>query len=142
MNINPSLWGPCAWDFFYFIALSYPKNPTHEDKLKYKSYFMLSGEVIPCEKCKKNFLKHATQLPIDDYLDSSYNLFTWVTKMQNKVRLLNNQNERSVDENFKYYVSKINNNAIDSGLSSKEKILIGMICLGFLIFLLKKFKKI
>ena len=38
MNINPKIWGPCAWDFFYFIALSYPKDPTQEDKLKYKKY--------------------------------------------------------------------------------------------------------
>ena len=142
MNINPNLWGPCAWDFFYFIALSYPKNPSHEDKLKYKNYFKLSGEVIPCEKCKVNFAKHLIEVPIDNYLNSSYNLFTWVTKMQNKVRVLNNKNKRTVDENFQYYISKINSNSVLSdGLSKKEKILIGLVCIGFLLFLFKKLKK-
>ena len=143
MNINPTLWGPCAWDFFYFIALSYPKNPSHEDKLKYKNYFILSGEIMPCDKCKVNFKKPLTQLPIDNYLSSSYNLFTWVTKMQNKVRLLNKKEPRSVDENFQYYLDKINNNHHSSpSLSNKEKILIGFVCIGFFLFLLKKMKKI
>jgi len=142
MNIDPNLWGPCAWDFFYFIALSYPKNPTHEDKLKYKNYFLLSGEVIPCEKCKVNFKKHLIELPIDNYLSSSYNLFTWITKMQNKIRMLNGKEKRSVDDNFQYYIAKINNNHTSTGLSKKEKILIGLVCIGFLLFLLNKFKKI
>lgn len=143
MNINPNIWGPCSWDFFYYIALSYPKNPTYDDKAKYKNFFMLGGEVIPCEKCRKNFAKHIHELSIDNYLDSSYNLFTWVTKMQNKVRVLHSKNERTVDENFQYYVSKINNNENSSvlSLSKKEKILIGIICMGFLLFLFKKIKK-
>lgn len=142
MNIDPTLWGPAVWDFFYFIALSYPKNPTSDDKLKYKNFFILTGEVIPCEKCKNNFSKHFNQIPIDNYLDSSYNLFTWITKMQNKVRKLSGKRERSVDENFEYYSYKINNNQSSIGLSKKEKIIVGLICLVLLLFLLKKLKKI
>jgi len=143
MNIDPKLWGPCAWDFFYFSALSFPKNPTEDDKIKYKHFFTTAGQILPCEKCRNNFIKHMNQIPLDNYLDSSYNLFTWITKMQNKVRIKSGQTERSVDENFQYFTSKINTNSSHSSvLPKKEKILIGLICFAFLLFLLKKFKKI
>jgi len=143
MNINPNLWGRPVWDFFYFVALSYPKNPTYNDKEKYKNFFLTSGQVIPCDKCKNNFGKHIKEIPIDNYLDSSYNLFTWITKMQNKVSILNGKGEKTVDDNFQYYVSKINNSSSNfGGLSQKEKILISLVSFAILLFLLKKLKKI
>lgn len=139
MNIKPNIWGPCAWDFFYFTALSYPKLPSIDEKNKYKNFYIMAGSVIPCEKCRYNFKKHLSELPIDDYLDSSYNLFTWITKMENKVRKINNKKEISVDENFEKYMSKINDNT-SINLTNKEKILIFLICAGFLLYLLKKIK--
>ena len=96
MNIDPKIWGRSYWDIFYYTALSYPKNPTPNDKMKYKQFFQLAGSVVPCEKCRNNFTKHIQELPIDDYLDSSYDLFTWVNQMDNKVKALTNQQQFTI----------------------------------------------
>lgn len=144
MNINPQLWGRQAWDLFYYIALSYPKNPSYEDKSKYKNYYLLAGEVVPCDKCKENFGKHLRELPIDDYLDSSYNLFTWVTKMENKVRKINKQDLKTVNSNLEYCMNKIKGDgelSFGFNLTKKEKILIGLICVICLLYLVKRFKR-
>ena len=146
MNIDPNIWGPQAWDFFFQVALSYPKNPTHYDKMRYKQFYIISGEVIPCEKCRSNFKKHLKMLPIDRYLDSSYNLFTWITKMQNKVREMNGKSLRSVDENFGYYMGKLNNqehndtSSSSFNFSNKEQLLIGLACLVGLLFIIKRIR--
>lgn len=143
MNIDPQLWGREAWNLFYYIALSYPKNPSYEDKNKYKNYFVLAGQVIPCDKCKQNFGKHLEELPIEKYLDTSYNLFTWVTKMENKVRILSKRSIKTVDENIQKYMNSIkgnNDSLFTLNLTKKEKVLIGLICVVCLLYLIKRFK--
>jgi len=142
MNINPKIWGRNTWDFFYYVALSYPKNPTQQDKIKFKNFYTLAGSIVPCKKCQDNFAKHLIQLPIDNYLNSSYNLFSWVNQMDNKVRKLHNQQEYTVEESFQFYMDKISeeNSLSIINLSSKEKMLIGMgVVLVFLI-IFKKYR--
>jgi len=31
-NLNPNIWGPKTWFFIDSIILSYPDNPSNEDK--------------------------------------------------------------------------------------------------------------
>ena len=139
MNVHPSLWGNDAWEFFYYIALSYPKNPTPEEKDRYKNFFMLAGSVVPCAKCRKNFVKHFQELPIEEFLDSSYNLFTWVNTMHNKVRKKQKKQEFSVDDSFKYFMSQIQGKKQQESLiSTKEYILLGIGVLIIVLYLLKK----
>ena len=145
MNIHPKVWGRDTWNFFYFIALSYPKNPTQNDKMKYKNFYQLAGSIVPCMKCRKNFEKHLRELPIDNYLNSSYDLFTWVNKMDNKVKALNNSRQFSVEESMKYYMGLIDNNqefVKTAGFNSKETILIGLGVIVIFLIICKKFKYI
>lgn len=142
MNINPKVWGRDVWNFFYFVALSYPKNPTQSDKIKYKNFFELGGSVVPCEKCRLNFQKHIRELPIEKYLNSSYDLFTWVNKMDNKVRELNDRPQYSVEESMNYYMNRISEDQIFAfkQLTNKEKILIGLGIILLSLFVCKKIK--
>ena len=143
MNIDPKIWGRDMWNMFYYIALSYPKNPTHNDKMKYKQFFQIAGSIVPCDKCKNNFTRHINELPIDDYLESGYDLFTWVNKMDNKVKEMTNQQQYTVEQSFQYYMSTINGGGVKETIinfSSKEKILIGLTCTIILILLLKRLK--
>ena len=138
MNIHPSIWGRDVWNSFYFIALSYPKNPTPNDKLKYKQFYEVAGSIVPCMKCRKNFGQHLRELPIDNYLNSSYELFTWVNKMDNKVKKITNSKQFTVEETMNYYMNKIQKdaNVVElAGLNTKEKILIfmGIIIIGLLL---------
>lgn len=141
MNINPQVWGRDTWNFLYYVALSYPKNPTHEDKIKFEQFYTLIGKIIPCENCQNNFSKHIKLIPLQEYLDSSYDLFSWVCKMDNKVRILNGKSQKSVEDSFQYYINKIKiNEKFGFNLSGKEKVLIGMGIVILFLFLIKKIK--
>lgn len=97
INFAPKLWGKHGWIFFNHVALSYPKNPTMDEKKAYKKFFMSIGSILPCEKCSVNYAKHIKELPIDDYLKNKDLLFSWVVKMQNKVNEV--LNKPLLDEN-------------------------------------------
>lgn len=85
INFSPNLWGRNAWMFFSHVALSYPKNPTQEEKNAYKNFFAEVGNILPCEKCSVNYKKHIKELPLNDFLKNKDTLFSWVIQMQNKV---------------------------------------------------------
>jgi hypothetical protein len=40
-NFNPNIWGSKGWFFLDTIILSYPSNPTNDDKNKFKIFFSL-----------------------------------------------------------------------------------------------------
>lgn len=85
MFFSPSLWGSGAWKFFHMVALSFPDQPTTDDKNDFKTFFHLLKNVLPCGKCRNNFNRHIKEIPIDKYLDSPNHLFEWVVKLQNVV---------------------------------------------------------
>lgn len=89
INFSPNLWGSHGWIFFGHVALSYPNNPTIEEKQAYKNFFMSIENILPCEKCSQNYKKHIQELPIDKFLDNRDTLYSWVVKMQNLVRKIN-----------------------------------------------------
>ena len=140
MNINPNVWGRSTWDFFYYVALSYPKNPTENDKSRFKQFYTITGSMVPCKKCRINFMKHLDELPIDNFLDSSYDLFSWVTYMDNKVRILNNKTEKTVEETFQHYMGTIQEHKSLFNFSKKETLLIGLGVAIVFLLLIKKFK--
>lgn len=103
INFAPYLWGKHGWIFFSHVALSYPKNPTMEEKQAYKNFFMAVEHILPCEKCSVNYKKHIAELPIDNYLENKDMLFSWVIQMQNKVNEVLNKpllNEKELKENY------------------------------------------
>ena len=87
-NFNPKIWGPNAWKFLHMVALSYPSNPTSEDKRAYKSFFTGLGKILPCEKCQINFADHIQKFDINKYLDGPDSLFDWVMLVNNEVSIM------------------------------------------------------
>lgn len=82
----PSVWGSSAWKFLHCIALSYPKNPTQQDKSDYRQFFYNLKNVLPCEFCSDNLKQHIKEIPIDNYLNGPHQLFSWTVKMRNFVQ--------------------------------------------------------
>ena len=51
IDYNPKIWGPKAWFFIETIILSYPDNPTLNDKNTFKNFFNSLAFILPCRKC-------------------------------------------------------------------------------------------
>lgn len=132
INFAPYLWGKHGWIFFSHVALSYPKNPTMEEKQAYKNFFMAVEHILPCEKCSVNYKKHFQELPIDNYLQNKDTLFSWVIKMQNKVNIVLNKPLYDEDKMKEKYMNP-------QQMSKKMKLVIFLSSLIGIYFLLRTF---
>ena len=89
--MEPNIWGPHAWLFLHTITLNFPDNPTKEEKEKYKQFFILLSDVLPCDKCKKHYLENIKNFPIN--VDSKESLTKWLFTIHNEINIINNKNQ-------------------------------------------------
>lgn len=55
-NIRTAAFGPVLWASMFLIAMGFPeKNPTRNQKKKYREFFRLVGEVMPCSLCRDSY---------------------------------------------------------------------------------------
>jgi hypothetical protein len=83
--MNQNIWGSHLWFSLHTISFNYPLNPTIDDKKDYKNFFLNLQNVIPCSVCKKNYMRHIKEHPIDNYLDNRKKIVYWVIDMHNMV---------------------------------------------------------
>ena len=113
IDYNPKIWGPKAWFFIETIILSYPNNPTLNDKTIFKNFFNSLANILPCEKCRYNYKNHIKSNPLnDDILCNKNNLIEWIVKIHNlsmgkkitKKSMLNYYNNQYKGTNFFIYI--------------------------------------
>ena len=104
MSTGPDTWGPHGWKFIHFIALGYPNNPTEQDKVKYKNFFYLLGDVIPCIICANHYKKNLEKINIDSYLSSKNSLIEWTILMHNEVNKSNGKKTYTYQEGIKMII--------------------------------------
>ena len=86
----PQIWGKYGWNFIHLITVSYPINPTKDDKINYFNYFYWLQKVLPCEKCRYNMLQHLQKYPLSDtVLSCKENLIKWGIDLHNAVNYSN-----------------------------------------------------
>jgi len=83
--MNQNIWGPHLWFSLHTISFVYPLKPTSTDKENYKNFFLSLKNVIPCTVCKKNYIRHLNEFPIDEHLNNRKELVYWVIDMHNLV---------------------------------------------------------
>ena len=85
MNLDPKIWGDSFWTTLFSVALSFPKNPSIDDKYHYKRYFYHLQYVLPCQKCRENMVNHIRQVSIDNYLNNTESMVEWLVIIHNLV---------------------------------------------------------
>lgn len=114
MGLGPDVWGPYGWKFFHFIALGYPKNPTEEDKINYKTFFTLVPSILPCSICSNHYANNLKKYPItDEILSDRINLFNWTVDMHNEVNISNDKKIIDYDTALKLIINNFNSTNVD-----------------------------
>lgn len=91
---GPDVWGPHGWKFIHYITLGYPYNAKPEERQKYKDFFYLLSDVIPCSICGHNYATHLEIKPLtDDILKNKMDFINWGIDMHN---LVNKDNRKKV----------------------------------------------
>ncbi len=104
INLDPKIWGPYGWFFLVSCILSYPDNPSDNDKQKFSNFIDSIKYVLPCEKCRIHFSNFISDNPLNDnILSSKNNLLKWVYNAQNNVKKINNETLYNYNEYIKYY---------------------------------------
>jgi hypothetical protein len=84
--MGPDVWGPHAWKFLHYVSLSYPNNPTREEKAKYKQFFELLSVVLPCSICANHYAENYKKMPLtDEILSDKEKVIKWVIDVHNVV---------------------------------------------------------
>jgi hypothetical protein len=134
--VPPQVFGEKIWDSMFLVALGYPSNPTQNDVVKYRTYYILQGNVLPCPKCCFNFNGHLQKFPLDDYvLESRNNLIWWLYQLKNEVNKMIGKPMMTENELDDYlYILTTPSNQPDN----YQKLLIIIVVVTIFIYCLKK----
>jgi hypothetical protein len=84
-SFDVAVWGPPFWETIHNVALAYPDNPSSQDKINYKQFYLNLDKVLPCTICVKYMRDIVASYDISDYLDSPTHLFEWTVLIHNAV---------------------------------------------------------
>lgn len=150
---GPDVWGPHAWKFLHFVTLGYPNNPSEKDKKKFKLFFMLLQDTLPCSICARHFGENLKKKPLTDKdLSSKENLIYWLVDFHNVVNKMKNKKVYTRDEavnllltNFGTQDNKIDIQKDRYSKSNKKSniilLFIFVVLIIFIIIMLYKSKK-
>lgn len=109
--MNPKIWGPPTWFFLHSVTLGYPVKPTDIDKQNIKEFFESVGKILPCGKCKDNYKKHLSKLPLNEtVLSSRDNLVKWLIDVHNEVNIATNKSILNYDQAIENFIASQNKN--------------------------------
>jgi len=83
--MNQNIWGPNLWFSLHTMTFVYPLKPKHQDKKNYQTFFESLQYTIPCSVCRKNYIRHLKELPIEKHLESRKDLVFWLIDIHNMV---------------------------------------------------------
>jgi hypothetical protein len=90
VNMSTKIWGPPMWISLHTISFSYPINPTDDDKKKYRKFFILVGDMLPCILCKNSYRQFISsgETKLDcNVMKNKDTLTKWLYHLHNKVNL-------------------------------------------------------
>lgn len=103
-NINPALWGESYWKMSHYLTMSYPENPSNDDKQYIKQYFELLQYILPCENCRNHYKSNLITYQLtDDILSSRYKLIKWLVDLHNEVNRRTGKEEMTVEKAIECY---------------------------------------
>ena len=109
-NIDPKLWGKHFWATAHYITISYPNNPSKEEKENVKKFFDLLTVLLPCENCRLHYINNLKITPLtDDILNSKYKLIEWLVNLHNEVNGRTGKKIISVKEAINIYTKPYDN---------------------------------
>jgi hypothetical protein len=133
-NIDPNLWGSSGWKFIHYTALGYPNEPNDIQKKQYYSFFINIGNILPCEKCRNNYIKHFQDFPLEKSLEDKRSLFEWTINIHNEVNKELGKKIYSFEEVEKMYT----NNSSDKNYQTIMYISISLLLFFILLFIQNK----
>ena len=137
--MNPKIWGPHAWVFLHTITFNFPENPTPEQKKHYKDFFESLIHIIPCDKCRYNYMLKLKTHPVN--VESRMKLVEWLLLIHNDVNKSNGKKQLSMPELIKKYREMYMPKKDEPEIKIKKKYVNYLIIIGILLLIYSIYKK-
>ena len=136
---SASIWGPHMWKAIHYITLGYPEKPTQEQKQKYKEFFILFKDVLPCSACAKHYAENYEKNPLtDEILNDREKVIKWGINLHNIVNemkgkeVIEYEKARNMLNNYDKCTHITNYISNNSGLLSLGLIVAGIITIAII----------
>ena len=136
MALDPHVWGPHYWFFLHTLAISYPIKPNDVTKKKYYTFIHNLPLFIPVNEIGNSFSKMLDKYPVKPYLDSRKSFIKWMHFIHNKINILCNKDEITLDEAMEQYYNNYKpkqNKNIEEKKHREKLIFIGIMFLLIII---------
>lgn len=141
--MKTDVWGKHLWYSIHLIALSYPAEPTNEEKRHYQSFFENLHQVLPCYKCSINYLNHLNKIPITaSVLENTETLFRWTIDMHNLVNLELSKKQWTYEQATDYYYNFEHNSKCNKKKYKLNQLFIYFILLIALVIVILNIKRL
>lgn len=119
-----------------YFALGYSDNPTLEQKEKYKSFFGLIKEILPCSLCKNTYVEKINKKPLNDRVFiNRQTLNDWLNDLEENKNTQKDSNEILI-EKFDSLEKPKNNSIIEKSYPNTIFYLIGILAALIIIALI------
>jgi hypothetical protein len=129
-DLNPDIWLPHYWFFFYSMAHSYPDTPNQVTKRKYYDFVQNIPLFLPHSEIRNQFSHLLDEFPVTPYLANKDSFVYWIHFMKNKLSEIKGKELRSyfqdLDEYYGEYVPQIQ---LSSRFGIQKKVLVWFLIL-------------
>lgn len=104
-TIGKNVWGPTKWYELHTAAISYPVNPSRDEKVDMRIWFWRFVYVLPCVECRTHATEYASKYPPD--VSGGREFQTWAWRFHNAVNSRLKKPLMSVEMYHKAYQNEI-----------------------------------
>lgn len=144
--MDPIVWGRHGWIFLHSITMAYPDNPTANDKQKFRDFFMLLPDVLPCSACKQHLKEHMCKYSLQEALHSKTALVEWLINIHNLTNKTLGKPTKTFEQVIQLYKSMYSNSKTEvelfsnptSGNNTMVSSVLGVCVIILVLFIWKK----
>jgi hypothetical protein len=137
-NVNPKVFGPPMWKVLYYIAFSYPDNPSYDIRKKFCDFYSSIKYILPCEKCRVHYMQHFKKNPVDKHLDNKESLLRWLVSLNSAVNKSLGKPEIFYNQKYNQILNELKGTRFMDFID--KKILLGIIAALSFYIIYKKLK--
>ena len=103
MALDPKIWGPHYWFFLHTLATTYPHTPNEVVRKKYYDFIQNLPLFLPIPEIGNEFSRLIDLYPVTPYLDSRQSFMKWMHYIHNKINILLELPEKTMEESMTEY---------------------------------------
>ncbi|MCW5951164.1 MAG: ERV1/ALR-related protein [Propionibacteriaceae bacterium] len=104
-KIGIQYFGPLQWKVLHSIISKYDPDTQKESM---RAYLYSLQDLLPCDKCRNDYIQRLKKNSFEQYLDSREKLFRWAYNLHDEVNISNNKVSPSYESVKSYYETKMN----------------------------------